>query len=99
MLRKMFGYCSRSLYLSKHVDVLQQRGCKLTVGATVQPPLLLVPETWIELLHRTVKRRAALKIPWQTAVCRQDPHPQPTRQEDSGDHFSTVEDVSHFRAS
>ena len=35
------------------------RGCKLTVGATVQPPFIspcLVPEAWIKLLDRTVKR-------------------------------------------
>lgn len=58
----------------------QQRGCKATVGATVQPPLispcLVPPETWIVLLDRTVKRErescraspSGLKIPWQTAA-------------------------------
>lgn len=69
MVRKMFTECSGDftapdrVYIypdfTKHLDVVQQRGCKLTVGATVQPPLIspcLVPETWIGLPDRTVKR-------------------------------------------
>lgn len=51
---------------TRHLDlVLQHWGCKLTVGATVQPPLItscLVPEVWIEWLNRTVKREGAVVL-------------------------------------
>lgn len=51
---------------TRHLDlVLQHWGCKLTVGATVQPPLItscLVPEVWIEWLDRTVKREGAVVL-------------------------------------
>lgn len=51
---------------TRHLDlVLQHWGCKLTVGATVQPPLItscLVPEVWIEWLDHTVKREGAVVL-------------------------------------
>lgn len=66
---------------TKHLDLVRHwRGCKLTVGATVQSPLIspcLVPEARIELLDRTVKGEeeqscraspSGLKIPWQAAA-------------------------------
>ena len=50
---------TESIFIQTSPNIWMWCSSKLTVGATVQPPLIsscLVPETWIEFLDRTVKR-------------------------------------------